>query len=104
MKRHSGWMRIAIAISTFWLVGVFLISLEIKEISAGLFFVAKYSIIPLIVAWVVVWWIVKGFMPAKTDKAEDEKEGFDSVTKELRDIEVKLNKVESELSKLEKTK
>ena len=61
MKRVPKRMRIAIVISIFWLVCVFLISLEIKEISAGLFFVAKYSIIPLIVAWIFIWWIVKGF-------------------------------------------
>jgi len=73
MKRHSSWMHIAIVISIFWLVVVFLISLEIKEIGAGLFLVAKYSIIPLMVAWVVVWWIVKGFKPAKAGKVEDEK-------------------------------
>ena len=96
MKRVPKRMRIAIVISIFWLVGVFLISLEIKEISAGLFFVAKYSIIPLIVAWVFIWWIVKGFKPAKTDKVEDEKVDVDTLTKELRDkrqryIKLRLN-------------
>ena len=43
-------------------------------------------------------------MPAKTDKVEDEKVDIDTLTKELRSIEVKLNKVESELSEIKKTK
>ena len=100
MKRVSGWKRIAIGISLLWLVSLFLTGLIVEEIPIFL----AIGIISVLVVWVIERWIAKRFKSDKTDKAEDVRVDVDSITEELRDIQAKLHKLESELSKLEKTK
>ena len=93
MKRLSGWMRIAIIISIIWFAVCFISGLSEGEIAGSLL----GGIIPILVVWVAVWWIVKGFKSKKADKGDDSKTDMYSVTKELRDLEAKVEKIESEI-------
>jgi hypothetical protein len=90
MKRLSGWMRLAVGVSIFWFVSLFLFGLILGD--AGLF--ALFATIPLLVVW-AVWWIVEGFKSTKADEAADEGVTFKSVTRELRDLEAKVRKIET---------
>ena len=89
MKQLSGWMRIAIVISILWFAFWFIFGLADGKIVYGL-------IIPLIVVWVVVWWTARGFKSKKSDKAKDQWVDMDSVTKEKRDLEAKIEKMKTE--------
>ena len=100
MQKVSRRMRIAIIISIIWLlVGTFLFGLAGEEIGGALLF----AIIPLLIVW-SLWWMVKSFKHTKTDNFKDEKVTIDSVTKGLRALEAKVNKIESKLSEIETTK
>ena len=89
MERFYGWMRISIVMSIIWLMFFAVGGLAYENIGGAL----SIAIIPLVVAFVVLS-IVDRLKFAKTDKVEDEKVDIDPLTKKLRGIEVKLNKVE----------
>ena len=102
MKQLSAKSGLAIAISTVWFVICFVAAINIAGGVTGVFLLKDFiltlclrGVLPLFVFW-AIWWIVKGFKSKKFDKAKDQKVDMDSVTKELRDLEAKVEKMKAE--------